>query len=251
MRRRVRLAVGERLGIMRTIISLAVLLALLGPGQAPCCRAAETDGVALAIIYDTSGSMRDTVPDQNNKPTPKYLIANHALITVTRQIEAYVTNAPGGVARKVETGVFIFKGETARPVIPFGPFEPKAIEDWARHFARPDGNTPLGNALTMASQPVLRSSLSHKHVLVITDGMNTAGPKPEAVLPGILNQARQAGGSVSVHFIAFDADAKLFDPIKKLGATVVSASNENQLNTQLGFILQRKILLEDEEPKKP
>jgi hypothetical protein len=39
----------------------------------------------------------------------------------------------------------------------------------------------------------------------------------------------------------------VFSPVKKLGATVVSAANESQLNTQLDYILQRKILLEEEE----
>jgi hypothetical protein len=56
--------------------------------------------------------------------------------------------------------------------------------------------------------------------------------------------------TVSVHFVAFDVDAKVFDPVKKLGATVVGASDEKQLNTQLEYILQRKILLEEEEPVK-
>jgi hypothetical protein len=55
---------------------------------------------------------------------------------------------------------------------------------------------------------------------------------------------------VSVHFIALDTDAKVFNPVKKQGATVVSASDEKQLNTQLEFIMQRKILLEEEEPKR-
>ena len=36
--------------------------------------------------------------------------------------------------------------------------------------------------------------------------------------------------------------------VKKLGATVVGASDEAQLESQLEFILQKKILLEDEEP---
>jgi hypothetical protein len=56
---------------------------------------------------------------------------------------------------------------------------------------------------------------------------------------------------LSVHFLAFDVDARQFDPLKKLGATVVGAVDERQLNSQLEFILQRKILLEAEEPKKP
>ena len=51
-------------------------------------------------------------------------------------------------------------------------------------------------------------------------------------------------------FVAFDVDAKVFDSVKKLGATVVGASDEKQLDTQLEYILQRKILLEEEEPVK-
>jgi hypothetical protein len=50
--------------------------------------------------------------------------------------------------------------------------------------------------------------------------------------------------------VAFDVDAKVFAGVKKLGATVVSAANESQLNTQLEFVLEKKILLEDEEPPK-
>jgi hypothetical protein len=44
--------------------------------------------------------------------------------------------------------------------------------------------------------------------------------------------------------------AKVFDPVKKLGATVVGAADEKQLNTQLDYILQKKILLEEEDPPK-
>jgi len=112
-------------------------------------------------------------------------------------------------------------------------------------------STPLGNALNTAGRAVLDSPLTRKHVLIITDGMNTAGPPPSAVLPRLKQVAEQRGSAVSVHFIAFDTDAKQFDSVKKQGATVVSAADEKQLNSQLDFILQRKILLEDEEPPKP
>lgn len=80
--------------------------------------------------------------------------------------------------------------------------------------------------------------------------MNTAGPTPAAVMPKLKQQAEEKQMSVSVHFVAFDVDAKVFDSVKKLGATVVGASDEKQLNTQLEYILQRKILLEEEEPVK-
>jgi glutamyl-tRNA reductase len=66
-------------------------------------------------------------------------------------------------------------------------------------------------------------------------------------MPRLKKQAEQEQASISVHFVAFDVAASVFAPLKKLGATVVGASDEKQLNAQLEFILQRKILLEDEE----
>ena len=50
---------------MKMIRSLAVLTALAGLQQGLTCYAAEEDGVALAIIYDTSGSMHDAVRDSS------------------------------------------------------------------------------------------------------------------------------------------------------------------------------------------
>lgn len=241
----------EGLGwIMKIVPSLAVLTALVALGQSTPCRAASPEeGVALAIIYDTSGSMQESVPDRAGGSSPKYIIANRALVAVAKQIQTFATNTVAGMPRKVATGLFIFQGSSARPVIKFGPFDAAAIENWAKSFSSPTGNTPLGNALTIAGQAVLDSPLSHKHVLIITDGMNTLGPKPEATLPLLQQKAGASGAAVSVHFIAFDANAKIFDPLKKLGATVVGAADEKQLNSQLEFILQHKILLEEEEPK--
>jgi len=234
---------------MKFIPSLAVLtaLAVCAAGIAPLS-AAEKDGVALAIVYDTSGSMKEPVRDQSGMSFPKYLIANHALIAVADHIQNFLTNSATGTPRKVDTALFVFAGNGAREALRLAPFDAKALQDWANGFSNPNGGTPLGNALTAASRAVLNSPLPRKHVLVITDGNNTIGPQPAGVMPGLMREAQQKQGTLSIHFIAFDVDAKVFDPVKKLGATVVSAANEPQLNTQLDFILQRKILLEDEEP---
>jgi len=235
---------------MKTLSSLAVLIGLgLGSsGSMQLCAADE--GVALAIIYDTSGSMRDPVPNQNGGSSPKYVVANRALKSVADQIETFATNNPAGTSRKIFTGLFIFQGEHARVAMPMGPFNGAALREWASHFSTPNGNTPLGATLGAAGHAVLESPLGHKHILIITDGINTAGPPPATVLPRLKQQAAQQGTTLSVHFIAFDVDAKVFDPLKKQGATVVAAADEKQLNTQLQFILQRKILLEEEEPPK-
>jgi len=216
-------------------------------------RAAENDGVALAIIYDTSGSMKERVPDANGKPTPKYVIANRALADVARQLDDFARNTNGGAPRQIEAGLFIFNksGEGATEVVKFGPLDAAALRSWADEFSRPNGSTPLGNALKTASRVVLKSSLPRKHILIITDGMNTVGPDPATVLPRLQRQAQDQQTSLSVHFIAFDVDAKVFDRVKKLGANVVGAADEKQLDSQLQFILQHKILLEEEEPPKP
>jgi hypothetical protein len=235
---------------MKIVLSLAVMTALVALEQGTTCRAAEEDGVALAIIYDTSGSMHDSVRDSTGRMSPKYVIANRALTAVAKHLQAYATSSTGGTARRVDAGLFVFSGNTAKQAVKFGPFDAAALEDFARKFSSPNGNTPLGNALNVASRTVLNSPLSRKHVLVITDGLNTEGPTPEAVMPSVKRQAEEKHSTLSVHFVAFDVAAQQFAPIKKLGATVVGAADEKQLNTQLEYILQRKILLEEEEPVK-
>jgi hypothetical protein len=212
-------------------------------------RAAATDseGVALAIIYDNSGSMKHKVRDEKGKLSPKYVIASRALTAIVQQLQGFATNASTGVPRKIEAGLFVFNGSGARELVKFGPFNPKAVEEWTNNLPLPTTGTPLGNALTRAGQTVLNSKLARKHVLVITDGINTVGPDPAETMPKLKERAAQNQASLSVHFVAFDVDAKVFDPVKKLGATVVGAADEKQLNTQLEFILQRKILLEEEE----
>ncbi len=230
-------------------LAVVMTLASLGPSSSTLFATPE-DGVALAIIYDTSGSMKDPVPDKSGGAAPKYLIANRALMAVAKQIQAFATNSAGGAPRRIDTALFVFQGERAREAVKMGPFDAAALEGFARRFASPSGNTPLGNTLTAAARTVLDSPLSRKHVLIITDGVNTAGPPPGTVLPKLKQQALEKGAQVTFHFVAFDVDAKVFDPVKKLGATVVAAADENQLNAQLRFILQRKILLEDEEPPK-
>jgi len=241
------LRAGNNIGL-RIFFCIAAVLAIpalvLGPVRS---FGANEDGVALAIIYDTSGSMKDFVPDTAGKSAQKYVIANRALISIARQVQAFATRKESGQQRRIDAGLFVFEGSGAREAIPFGPFNEQAFVNFAKGFSAPNGNTPLGNALNAAGHAVLNSSLSHKHVLIITDGMNTAGPPPASILSKLKQEATEKQSAVSVHFVAFDVDAKVFEPLKQRGATVVGAANETQLNSQLQFILQRKILLEEEE----
>ncbi len=229
---------------LRTAVPLTLLLTLFQ--CAPSTRAAQGDGVALAIVYDTSGSMQDVVPDANGRRAPKHVIAKRALEATLARLQRFATNSAGGT-RAIEAGIFTFRGQGAFATVRFGPFDAREAAGWSGRLPSPRGGTPLGNAVRTAGDAVLHSKLPRKHVLVITDGLNTVGPDPSVILPRLQNEAAQKGAGLSVHFVAFDVDEKRFDAVKKLGATVVGAADEAQLNNQLTYILEKKILLEDEE----
>jgi hypothetical protein len=234
---------------MKRILPFIALATLVALSATPARGfAAQEEGVALAIVYDTSGSMQQPVKDADGSMSPKHVIAKRALQAALLRLRSFVTNAPAGTTRKVEAGLFVFSGNGSTEFVRFGPFDGRDLSRWTNNLPAPSAGTPLGRALEAAYAALLRSSLSRKHILLITDGVNTVGPKPEAVLPGLQQQALRKQTPLSLHCVAFDVDAKHFDPIKKLGATVVGAANEAQLNAQLGFILEKKILLEDEEP---
>src|SRR5262245_33456506 len=59
------------------IVMLLLLLALLQFSVSGNARADE--GLALAIVYDTSGSMREPVTTADGKRAAKYLVGNRAL----------------------------------------------------------------------------------------------------------------------------------------------------------------------------
>jgi hypothetical protein len=236
---------------MKTIQLIAVLgVFAAASSTAISTRAADSDGVAVAIIYDTSGSMKDDVRDGAGKMSPKYVIANRALENIATRIQAFATNAATGQPRNIQAGLFVFNGTEARAAVKFGPFDAQAFHQWAQTFKNPNGTTPLGKTLKAAAQTVLNSGLTRKHVLIITDGENTSGPTPAEVMPQLKRQADEKQTGLSVHFVAFDVDAGVFANVKKQGATVVGAADEIQLNQQLEFILEKKILLEEEEPPK-
>lgn len=235
----------------KNIVSLIIVWASLSFwGTGAVTSALADEGVALAIVYDTSGSMKELVRDASGKWSPKYKIANRALESIANQIQAFAAPGGSGATRKVHAGLYVFNGAGCKTAVPMGSFDSKAMIDWARKFRSPGHGTPLGSALETAGKEALKSDLTRRHVLVITDGMNTAGPDPAQTLPELKKLAESKQASLGVHFVAFDVDAKVFDPLKKLGATVVGAADEKQLNTQLETIMQRKILLEDEEPPK-
>jgi hypothetical protein len=226
--------------------ALAALIAWVAMGLMLVSARAE-ESIGLAIVYDTSGSMGLSVPDSVGKGTPKYVIANRAFLAIVDRLEAFHKEHPAVVLR---TSLTVFDKLDARTVVPFGDFQPEQLRTWIRGFSKPEGATPLGEALRTAGEPLLKSGLSRRHVLVVTDGESNGKLTPPNAIAGLRAALVPRDATLGFHFVAFDVAAAAFQPVKNLGATVLSASNEKQLGTQLAVILEKQILLEDEEPAK-
>lgn len=227
------------------LAGLALMIGFGLLGWAGQIHAAE--GVAVVIIYDTSGSMAEKVADAAGQPAAKYAIANRALSSIVTRLEQFATNTAAG-PREVQSGLITFREGRPQYSVPFGVFRPEAMRKWVSQFRGPAGGTPLGNALSLAGQNLAKSGCPRQHILVVTDGINTVGPAPAATMKTLNERAAKDGQPVGVHFVAFDVAAQLFDPVKKLCATVVGAADEKELNSRLEYILEKKILLEEEEP---
>jgi Mg-chelatase subunit ChlD len=204
-------------------------------------RAADDD-LAVAIVYDTSGSMSAPVKDVNGQPTPKFTIGNRALENIVAQLEKFAAKSP----RKLQVGLFTFSPQGGKAAVPIGPFDAAKLREWVANFKKPEGGTPLGNATAEAARALMGQKASGRHVLVITDGENTIGPLPEKRIAEINKEGMKTGNLVAFYFIAFDVNASIFAAIKKEGATLLSAADEKQLNERLTFVLEEKILLEKE-----
>jgi len=154
------LGVPESLSLKMKLIQWIMVptaVAFLCAGATPAY-AADEDGVAIAIVYDTSGSMKQPVNDETGKPTPKYLIANRALIAIANRIQTFATNSAAIRPRKIHAGLFVFHKDGAQAALPFGPFDAAALTKWARNFSTPGVGTPLGNAVYTAGRAVSVSS---------------------------------------------------------------------------------------------
>lgn len=198
----------------------------------------DTPALALVILYDGSGSMHDNVPDANGVATPKYLLANRAVMTIAQKVGDYCTNKHVSI----DAGLVYFTEGKVKVGIPFRSFEASAYENWARRFNAPTGGTPLGEGIKEANRMLAGSKALKKHILIVTDGISNAGETPQSVL----SRMQRSKDLTSVYFVAFDVSAQVFNPVKQLGATVVSASNGLQLQTQIDALLGKKILLEAE-----
>ncbi len=203
---------------------------------------ARQEGTAAAILVDTSGSMKETVPDNDGQPKPKIDIARRATSNLLRRFSDHARKNPD---HPLLVGVYEFSSRDDQPdcraLVRPGPLDLEKTEAELGKMI-PSGGTPIGDAMIAAKKDLDMTGMTHRHILVVTDGENNRGYSP-GVVAGFL-AGQPAEDRASIYFVAFDVKADKFNAVKESGGLVLEAANERDLNQTLDFILTGKILAE-------
>ena len=166
---------------MRVFTTVAMLLLLLaGCDQSPAvdvktasapppAAVKPRDGIGVAIVVDISGSMSGTVNDTGGHTSPKDEIARRAVRELFSRSQGFCQRNP---ERTVEVGLFAFDDKVSQ-IMPFAKPDPTAAAG-PINTLRPNGGTAIGAAILSAKQALDATGLSAKHIVVVTDGENTA-----------------------------------------------------------------------------
>jgi len=157
-------------------------------------------GAAIAILVDTSGSMKDAAPGDNR---PKAIIAREALQAMLDATEAFVAKRPEFA---VKVGIYSFSSDVST-VMPIRSFDRTAVREALARLPQPGGGTAIGEAMHAARPDLYRSGVYRKYLLVVTDGENTSGRSPDYVAREIFQKSEHG---VQIYFVAFDTSADRF-----------------------------------------
>jgi Mg-chelatase subunit ChlD len=191
-------------------------------------------GAAVAILVDTSGSMREKVPGDSR---PKYVIAQEAIENMLDATDAFVAKRPGF---PIKVGVYSFSSGV-RTLRPIQAYDRAAIKAALANLPRPGGGTAIGEAMREARPDLYRAGVFRKYLLVVTDGENTSGRRPDRVAEDIW---RKSQGAVQIYFVAFDTSPDKFAFLKDVGGDVIGAGTGPDLRAALDGIYKGKILAE-------
>jgi hypothetical protein len=182
------------------------------------------EGVAAAILIDTSGSMADKVRDTDGRERPKIEIAQRAALNLVSQFDTY---ARAHKDQSIYLGIYEFSDrgrKSCREVVKLGPAGDR------------------DDAMITAKLDIDATGLSKRHILVITDGENNKGYSPDDVTRTVTAESYQQ--RASVYFVAFDVAESTYKNVRDAGGLVLAASNETELKGTLDYLLTGKILAE-------
>ena len=191
-------------------------------------------GAAVAILVDTSGSMKERAPGDSR---PKYVVAQEALEAMLDATDAFIARRPDF---PIKIGVYSFSS-SVRTLRAIQPYDRAAIRLALSKLPQPGGGTAIGEAMREARPDLYRAGVFRKYLLVVTDGDNTSGRSPDEVAREIW---RKSEGAVQVYFVAFDTSPEKFAFLKDVGGDVIGAGTGAELRQALDGIYQGKILAE-------
>jgi Mg-chelatase subunit ChlD len=191
-------------------------------------------GAAVAILVDTSGSMKDAAPGDSR---PKSAIARESIEAMLDATEAFIAKRPDF---PIKIGLYSF-ASNVRTLRAIQPYDRDALRTALANLPQPGSGTAIGDAMRAARPDLYRAGVFRKYLLVVTDGENTRGAEPESVAREIF---RKSEGAVQVYFVAFDTSPQKFAFLKDVGGDVIGAGTGTELRTALDGIYQGKILAE-------
>src|SRR5215213_6308497 len=191
-------------------------------------------GAAVAVLIDTSGSMREDAPGDSR---PKYVVAQEAIEATLDATEAFIARRPDF---PIKIGIYSFSSNV-RTLLPIQPYDRAAIGAALARLPRPGGGTAIGEALGEARPDLYHAGVFRKYLLVVTDGENTSGRSPDDVARDIF---RKSDGAVQIYFVAFDTDPEKFAFLKGVGGDGIGAGNGPELRAALDGVYQGRILAE-------
>jgi hypothetical protein len=191
-------------------------------------------GAAVAILIDTSGSMRDKIAGDGR---PKFEVARDAIEAMLDATDAFVAKRPDF---PIKIGIYSFSS-SVRMLRPILPYDRAALRGTLAVVPRPGGGTAIGEAMSAARPDLYRAGVFRKYLLVVTDGDNTSGRPPDQVAREIFLKSE---GGVQVYFVAFDTSPQKFGFLKEAGGDVFGADTGAELRAALDGVYQGKILAE-------
>jgi Mg-chelatase subunit ChlD len=194
----------------------------------------EGVGAAVAILIDTSGSMKERAPGDSRR---KHEVAKEALDAMLDATDAFIARRPDF---PIKIGVYSFSSGV-RPLRAIQPDDRAAIKAVLANLPGPGGGTAIGDAMREARPDLYRAGTFRKYLLVVTDGEITNGRDPESVEGDIWSRSQ---GGVQEFFVAFDTSPEKFAFLKEVGGDVIGAGTGAELRTALDGIYQGKILAE-------
>jgi hypothetical protein len=207
------------------------------PAEDPAPYQAEVDeglGAAVAILIDTSGSMREQAPGDRR---PKYIVAQEALQAMLDATDAFVAKRPDF---PIKIGIYTFSSSVSR-LLPIQTYNRDVVRAALKQLPGPGGGTAIGEAMSDARPDLYRAGVFRKYLLVVTDGENTNGRDPDDIARSIFQKSE---GAVQIYFVAFDTSPEKFAFLKDVGGDVIAAGSGPELRTALDGIYQGRILAE-------